>query len=48
VDPNRPWQLLQSHAYIGSNPRAVCGKKLGVRPRPNPKEKSVNERRTGV
>jgi hypothetical protein len=48
VDPNHPWQLPQSRAYIGSNPRATCGNKLGVRPRPDPKEKSVNERRTVV
>jgi hypothetical protein len=41
-----PWQLPQSHAYIGSNLRAAHGNKLGVRPRLDPKEKSVNERRT--
>jgi hypothetical protein len=43
VDPNYPWQLPQSCAYIGSNLRAACGNKLGVRPHPDPKEKSVNE-----
>jgi hypothetical protein len=47
VDPNHPWKLPQSRAYIGPNPRAVCGNKLGIRPRPDPKEKLVNERRTG-
>jgi hypothetical protein len=47
VDPNRPWQLPQSRAEVGSNPRATRGDKLGVTPRPDPKEKSVNEGRTG-
>jgi hypothetical protein len=47
VDPNHPWKLPQSHAYIGPNLRATRGNKLGIRPHPDPKEKSVNERRTG-
>jgi hypothetical protein len=47
VDPNHPWNLPQSRDYIGPNPRVAGGNKLGVRPRPNPKKKSVNERRTG-
>jgi hypothetical protein len=47
VDPNLPWQLLQSRLDIRPNPRAVRGNKRGVRPRPDPKEKSVNERKTG-
>jgi hypothetical protein len=47
VDPNCSWQLLQSCAYIGANMRVVCGNKLGVRPHPDPKKKSFNERRIG-
>jgi hypothetical protein len=47
VDPNFPWQLPQSHAYIGPNPREVCGNKLNVKNHLDPKEKSINERRTG-
>jgi hypothetical protein len=47
VDPNCPWQLPQSRAYIGSNLRVARGNKLGVRPRPDSKEKSVNEIRFG-
>jgi hypothetical protein len=46
VDPNHHCQLPQSCAYIGFNLRATHGNELGVRPRPDPKEKSVNERRT--
>jgi hypothetical protein len=45
VDPNLPWKPPQSRAYIGPNLRAVRGNKLGVRPRPDPEEKSSNERR---
>jgi hypothetical protein len=37
----------QSRAYIGSNPRETHGNKLSARPRPDPKEKFVNVRRTG-
>jgi hypothetical protein len=29
-DPNFPWQLPQSGAYIGPNLRATCGKKIGI------------------
>jgi hypothetical protein len=47
VDPNFPWKLPQSRAYIGPNPRTTRGKKLGVKPHPDPKEKSINEIRTG-
>jgi hypothetical protein len=47
VDPNHLCQLLQSHAYIGPNLREVHGNNLGVRPRPDPKEKSVNVGRNG-
>jgi hypothetical protein len=32
----------QSHAYIMSNPRAMCGSPLGVEPRPDPEEDSIN------
>jgi hypothetical protein len=47
VDPNHPWKLPQSRAYIGSNLRAAHGKKLGVKPHLDPKEKSVNEKNIG-
>jgi hypothetical protein len=43
VDPNCSWQLPQSLAYIGSNPRETHRNKLGIRPHHDPKEKSVNE-----
>jgi hypothetical protein len=32
--------------WLGPNPREARGNKLGTRPRPDPKEKLVNERRT--
>jgi hypothetical protein len=39
-----PLTGLQSRAYIVSNPRAGSGCPLGVEPRPNLKEDSVNEK----
>jgi hypothetical protein len=42
-DPSHPWKPLQSHAYIGPNLRAVHCNKLGIRPHPDPEEKSINE-----
>jgi hypothetical protein len=37
----------QSRAYIMINPRVVNGRPLGIKPRPDPKERSFKERRNG-
>jgi hypothetical protein len=37
-----PLMAPQSRAYISSNPRAMHGGPLGIEPRPDPEEDSVN------
>jgi hypothetical protein len=39
-----PLTAPQSHAYSTSNPRAARSIPLGIEPRPDPEENSVNER----
>jgi hypothetical protein len=39
-----PLMAPQSRAYIMSNPRATRGHPLGVKPRSDPEEDSVNEK----
>jgi hypothetical protein len=39
-----PLTAPQSRAYITSNPRAACGNPLGIKPHPDPDERSVNEK----
>jgi hypothetical protein len=39
-----PLTALQSRAYITTNLRAACGSPLGIKPHPDPDERSVNEK----
>jgi hypothetical protein len=39
-----PLTAPQSRAYITTNLRATCGSPLGVKPHPDPDERSINEK----
>jgi hypothetical protein len=42
-----PLTAPQSRAYIMTNPRATRGHPLGVKPHPDPEERSIKKRGTG-
>jgi hypothetical protein len=46
VNPNH-MMAPQSHAYIMTNLREARGRPLGIKPHPNPEERSIKKRGTG-